>query len=365
MQIRTHLLFPFDLGLELDFSGHGAEEIFKQVSSRKTANVVFEGTTYEEASVVTQIYKFGVGSIEISFDMDADLPEAARLSCFAENVWVGKMPIIKYCQGHVKSVIDQASKYADYHYEKRLEETDLFPIFVIGETLNAERERGELPHVSETFIRRHKKALYGIIAGEPHYDDLSEFVLGREKLQNYGYYENEMILIERFGAVVYSPEAATLLNLMKLAYSQYWSLKSYNFLLDQELDNAQHVLENLPPYYKFWMIPSQYQRFSKEALDFGRDKLAIVESLYSVGPNIPRIDADWHLRTLYASIRKVFTIEELYKTVDTKLGRIEESYNSAREFLSTNFFILLDIIFFVSLAWSVIDTFLLIRIAHH
>ena len=140
MQIRTHLLFPFDLGLELDFSGHDAEEIFKQVSSRKTANVVFDGVTYHDASVVTQIYKFGVGSIEISFDMEADLSEAAKLSCFAENVWVGKMPIVKYCQSHVDSVIQQASQYADYHYEKRLEEEDLFPIFVIGEALPAERD---------------------------------------------------------------------------------------------------------------------------------------------------------------------------------------------------------------------------------
>src|SRR5258706_1757253 len=101
MQMRTHLLFPFDLGLELDFSGHDAEEIFKQVSSRKTASVIFDGVTYAEASVVTQIYKFGVGSIEISFNMGTDLSHSAQLSCFAENVWVGKMPIIKYCQSHV------------------------------------------------------------------------------------------------------------------------------------------------------------------------------------------------------------------------------------------------------------------------
>lgn len=363
MQIRTHILFPFDLGLELDVTGHDAEAVFKQVSSRRTAPVTFEGKSYAEATVVTQIYKFGVGSIEIFFDMDADLAEAARISCFTENVWVGKQPIVKYCQSHVDTVIRQASKYADYHYEKRLEDTDLFPCFVIGENLSADSEKPL--HVSETFISRHRKALYGIVAGEPRYDELSNFVLEREKLVNYGYYENEMILIERFGAVVYSPEAQTLLSLIKAAYSQYWSLKSYTFILDQELDNTQHVLENLPPYYKFWLIPNQYQRFSKEAMDFGRDKLAIIESLYSVGHNIPRIDSDWHLRTLFASIRKVFTIDELYKTVDTKLSRIEEAYNSAREFLSTNFFILLDIIFFASLAWSVIDTVLLIKIAHH
>ncbi len=225
MQIRTHLLFPFDLGLELDFSGHDAEEIFKQVSSRKTASVMFDGEAYETASVVTQIYKFGVGSIEISFDMDTDLSHAAKLSCFAENVWVGKMPILKYCQSHVDHVIQQASKYADYHYERRLEEVDLFPVFVIGEALQGSQARHDMLHVSEAFIRRHRKALYGIVAGEPRYDDLSDFVLEREKLQNYGYYENEMILIERFGSVIYSPESTTLLNLMKLAYSQYWSLK--------------------------------------------------------------------------------------------------------------------------------------------
>jgi hypothetical protein len=363
MQIRTHVLFPFDLGLELDFTGKDAQEIFKQVSSRRSATVSFDAGTYENATVITQIYKFGVGTIEIAFDADLDLARAAKLSCFAENIQVGKAPIIKYCESHVDGVIRQASRYADYRYERRLEDAELFPIFVIGEALSKDQVREELPQVSEAFIRRNRKALYGIVAGEPRYEDLSDFVLERGKLQNYGYYEDEMILMERFGAVVYSPESRTILNLMRIAYSQYWSLRSYNFLLDRELDNAEHVLADLPPYYKFWKIPGQYQRFSKEAMDFGRDKLAIVESLYSAGPNIPRIDADWHLRTLYSSVRRVFTIEELYKTVETKLERIEEAYNSAREFLSTNFFILLDIIFFTSLLWSILDTFLLWKLA--
>jgi hypothetical protein len=364
MQARAHILFPFDLGLELDFSGKDAQEIFKQVSSRKTAVLSFEDLQHLQATVLTQIYKFGVGSIEISFDLDVELEEMARLSCFAENIMIGKMPILRYCQSHVDGVIQQASAYADYRYEQRLEETDLFPVFVLGESLHGEADQAEPIRVSDTFVRRHRKVLYGIVAGEPRYDELSDFVLERANLPNYGYYEDELILLERFGAVLYSRESATILNLLKIAYSQYWSLKSYNFILDKELDNAQHVLENVPPYYKFWLIPGQYQRFSKEAMDFGRDKLAIVESLYSAGPNIPRIDADWHLRTLFSSIRKVFTIEDLYKTVDVKLVRIEEAYNSAREFLSTNFFILLDIIFFTSLAWSIIDTFLLWKLSH-
>lgn len=364
MQIQAHFLFPFDMGLELDFTGKDAQEIFKEIFSRKMTNLFFEGHVYAGAAVATQIYKFGVGLIQISFQLDSDMSQAARLSCFAESLHVGKTPIVKYCQGLVDGVIKQASQYASYRYEKRLEEVDLFPVFVVRQGPTANGETANLIHDADDFIRKNRKALYGIVAGEPRYEDLSEFVLERGKLQNYGYYENEMILIERFGALVHSPEANTILNLIKLSYSQYWSLKAYNFILDRELDNAQRVLEHLPPYYKFWLIPNQYQRFSAEAMDFSRDKLAIVESLYSVGANIPRIDADWHLRTLYASVRRVFTIEDLYKTVEIKLERIEESYNSAREFLSTNFFILLDIIFFTSLTWSIIDTLLLWHIAH-
>src|SRR5690348_6418304 len=118
MRMRAHILFPFDLGLELDFTGKDAEEIFKQVSSRKTADVHFEGQIFGEATVATQIYKFGVGTIEISFDLDVDLARAARISCFTENLQVSKMPIVKYCQSHVDAVIQRALKYADYRYEK-------------------------------------------------------------------------------------------------------------------------------------------------------------------------------------------------------------------------------------------------------
>ena len=93
MRMRAHILFPFDLGLELDFAGHDAEEMFRQVSSRKTADVRFDDQVFSDASVTTQIYKFGVGTIEIAFDLDTDLPEAARISCFTENIQVGKRTI--------------------------------------------------------------------------------------------------------------------------------------------------------------------------------------------------------------------------------------------------------------------------------
>src|SRR4029077_13175461 len=158
------------------------------------------GHVYGDADVSTQVYKFGVGLIQISFPLDAELSQVARLSCFTESMQVGKSSIVKYCQGLGHGVIQQASKYASYRYEQRLEEEDLFPVFVIGESLSAAEESGKVIKEADTFIRRHQKALYGIVAGEPRYDDLSEFALEREQLQNFGYYENEIVLVERFGS---------------------------------------------------------------------------------------------------------------------------------------------------------------------
>ena len=181
----------------------------------------------------------------------------------------------------------------------------------------------------------------------------------QEKLVNFGYYENEIIMIKRFGALVSSKESGTILEMIKLAYAQYWSLRSYDSVLDHEIDTSKVLLDHLPPFYNILMMPQAYNRFSKEAVDFDKDKIAIVDSLYSTMSNIPQVESDWHLKTLHQSVNKVFDIEELHKTVEIKIGRIAESYNSARETLSNNFFIILDIIFFLSLVWSVIDTILL------
>ena len=354
MRTKVNLLFPFDMGLELDFTGKDTMSFFKEISVRRMGVLSAEGKIYTNTEFSTQVYKFGVGMIQISFEVDEDINYLARLSTRIENVRVGKMSIISYCQSLVDGLIQRARKYATYSYERRLAEGEIFPIFVFSEP-PAEDADG--------FINKHRKAIFGLVAGEERYDSLSSFVLEQEKLTNYGYYENEMILIKRFGAVVFSEESSTIMEMIKLAFAQYWSLRSYNFILDHELETSQKLLGNLPPYYKFWKIPGAYQHFSSEALDFDRDKISIVDSLYNVVANVPKVESDWHLSILHQNVNKVFNIEDLYKTVETKIERIAESYNSARDFLSTNFFILLDFIFFLSLAWSIVDTFLLWKVS--
>lgn len=354
--MKTHvvLLYPFDLGLELDFAGEEAQSMTHEVYAHALPPISFNSKLYAEARTESHLYRFGVGLIQINFQMEFNLNECAELSCNLEKLFIGKTGVSEWCQKRVKELIERAQSFAIHRYDLRLEESETFPTFIFHPS-----------HVknADHFIRQHYKALYGIVAGEPNFDMLSDFVFTKEPLANLGYYENELILLKRFGAVISSNEFDTLLDLVALSYAQYWSLKSYHFVLDSEVDSAQKLLDRLPPYYKFWEIPSRYRRFSQDAIDFGKDKLSIVDSLYNVSKNIPKIDMDWHLRTIYKDVVKVFNIDELYKTVEIKLNRIEESYNQAREFLSTNFFILLDIIFGLWLVWGIFDTFLLLTIA--
>lgn len=355
MKSTVHVLIPFDLGLELDFTGKDAKEIAKDVSHRPTAPLTFQGRIFREATVTAQIYKFGVGMLQLSFEASGDLTLFNALSSRTEALAVGKIGIGAWARTLVDGLIERAKEFASYQYERRLVDIDIFPIFAF--------EKGVVED-AEAFLKRHRKALYGIVSGEANYDALSDFVLENEKLVNFGYYENEVVLIKRFGAVVSSEESRNILRLIRLAYALYWNLRAYNFFLDEEVDNAQALLQKLPPYYRFWEMPQRYQQFSREAMGFGMDKLAIVDSIYNVSANVPGIDSDWHLRTLYKNVEREFDIDDLSKAVDTKLERIEEAYNSAREFLSTNFFIVVEILLILSLGWMVLDTTLLFTIAN-
>lgn len=354
MRATVSILIPFDLGLELDFVGKDANEITKEVSSRPVGNLTFQGRIFTDVQLSTHLYKFGIGLIQLTFAAEGNMDFFTTLSCRAEAISIGKTGISSWANTLVAGLIQRAKKFQNYQYERRLEGIDIFPVFIFDKNTVGS---------ASAFVKRHKKALYGMVSGEVNYDALSDFVLDQEKLENFGYYENELILIKRFGAAVASEESNTILALIRLAYSLYWNLRAYNFFLDEEIDHAQALLKKLPPYYKFWAMPRRYQKFSSEAMGFGMDKLAIVDSLYNVSANIPKVDSDWHLRTIYKNVQKMFDIEDLSKAVEGKLGRIEEAYNSARELLSTNFFIAVEIVLILSLAWMVLDTSLLFVIA--
>jgi hypothetical protein len=354
MRAQVFILIPFDLGFELAFEPERQRGLAKELSCKPTEPVHFQGMTFSGSLVRTQIYKFGVGLLELAFQAEGSLQQFATLANSVTQLFIGNHPITSWAAAFVNDFLSSAKPLAQYEYEQRLEELDFLPIFSL--------EPDTVPD-ADAFLEKHYKILYGIVTGEINYDLLSAFVITKERLTNLGYYENELILIKRFGAIIASQEASIILDIFRLTYALYWMLRSYNFLLDAEIDHAQSLLSGLPPWYKFWRMPRRYETFATEGIDFVRDKLAIVDSMHQVLSKTIQIDSDWHLRTIYRHIENEFDIPDLVRAVDKKLDRIDEAYKSAREFIATNFFIAVEMILILSFAWMVLDTALLFVIA--
>lgn len=338
-----HLLYPFDTGLELDLDG----QIRRMVREQPCAEVSHFNQELGGGILRAWLFRFGAGLLEISFPAGSDLNQWARIACQPEGVRLGRPDIRTYCGALVPALLEDARKYAIHTYGERYPDEELFPVFTLPP-----------PESADGFIRKNFRALFGILSAEPRFEEVSDLVLEKEPLANLGYYRDEVILLSRGGGVVASSDAETTLDLLRLAYSQHWSLRGYNFLLDRELDEAQDLLDRVPPFWRVLRMFRQYLHFSREAIAFDKDKLEI---LLSLGTGAAAGESDWHLRLLGRHLSETFQTEDLRRQVEQKIDRIEQSYANARDFLSTNFMILLEALIVLFFAWEVAVPFLKIR----
>ncbi|OQA91509.1 MAG: hypothetical protein BWY26_00929 [Elusimicrobia bacterium ADurb.Bin231] len=348
--MKCSILYPFDTGLELDFKPEPGFSVYKTMRKCSAGKAVLFNTDFGFADMDVRIYKFGCGLLTLSFAVDDNLQGLVNISCLSSHITIDDLGITEYCKKVSEDITKEAESFSNHKYETKLSDSEFFPVFTAA----------KLDVSPDSFIKKNLRILYGIISSDSDYEKFSEFILRQDMLINYGYYEDEIILIKRFGAFIASEEADIITDVIKLVIARWWLLRSYDYALETELDDAQKYLSKIPSGIRILGSFVHYNRFSRDSLDFSRENLEIISSVHS---SVREIDSDWHLSMLYKNIGKIFNTEELYKWVETKITRIEDSYDNARDFLSTNFFILLDVIFFLSLAWSIFDTLLLWKIS--
>ena len=66
MKTEVVLLFPFDLGMELDFSKKQIKDIAHSVSVQNLAGLALQDQHFAEVRAEFRLYRFGVGLIQIS-----------------------------------------------------------------------------------------------------------------------------------------------------------------------------------------------------------------------------------------------------------------------------------------------------------
>lgn len=345
MELNIHYLYPFDLGMELELSlekNHYGREVWRQ---HNAGGVFFEGEGCGQATARALIYPFGIGMLEVSFTFTKEFSESPNLAIDTHKVYIERYALPIYFKSHVADVLQKAQHFMRFKYPERLEAgEEIFSLFVVTpwqEKLDADQ-----------FIHKNYKTLFGIVTNEPSYKKLSNYAFDKEELKNKGYYENEIILMKRYGAFFHSQEADMLKDLTALALAEYLNVKAANTYLEFALGRAQRILEEQPPYYLFWKIPRTYQKLSTEQLEFAKAKINLIESLHSAHVQIPAIYCDWHLKSVYQEISGVFDLQQQGQSASIRLETIDSIYSQLREQLSTVFFIFLD---FVFVTWLLVD----------
>ncbi|MBI4063090.1 MAG: hypothetical protein HY401_02195 [Elusimicrobia bacterium] len=341
LPVRVRCLYPFDLGMELDL-----KEIrySKEVTRQHPGEILFKGKSLGESELLGYIYPFGIGMLELSFNLNDNLERASELAIASDRIHVGRYALTVFFQSQVNLALARARLYARSANAQRVEsDGEVFNLFTVAwqDDLGA-----------DAYLKKYRKTLFGMVTGDPSYARLSDYALQREALKNIGYYDEEIILINRFGAFIHSQEEETLRELVSLSLAQYFNVRAAGVLLEKSLLTVQRVLENQPHYYRFWKMPAAYQLVSREQRTFAKAKAALVESLNAVHVQSSHIESDWHLKSVHKEILTAFDTGDLSKITMRRMETIDSIYAHLGEHLSTMFFIFLD---FVFLAWLFVD----------
>ena len=116
MKSKINLLFPFDMGLDLDFFDGGVVSVAKTLQHRRLPNITFFGTAYENADVESRIYKFGTGLISISVPRGNTLQTCAQISSMSSQIEISGTGFTAYCRNLAEDVIDMAHGHISNHF---------------------------------------------------------------------------------------------------------------------------------------------------------------------------------------------------------------------------------------------------------
>lgn len=343
--VRCILAYPFDTGLVLDFrklvkaSKEELSEYSKYLLEAKAPIETLKATVGGvkvlpdmeelECEVSEIVYSFGTGILQVSFILETDLDKLPDIADNAEKVMIKDQTIMQYCQERAAQAIIRLKKFAAIDYGTVLAERQVYPIFII-EKLQTKIEN------ADKFVKENAKVILGIVGGESEWEKLSTFALESSRIKNFGYYSDEVIVVQDSGAFLYSrTENETILQLLQLAYAQYWKLRAYKHVLDVRLEKAYTLLNEVRKLSPFSMFGPQFGAITNRIFEAASDKLRLIDYIEDIS-DIPRISEDWHLAKVYGTASDMFGIEKLYKIVVDKANEMENAYESVHHVLASS-----------------------------
>ncbi len=255
-------------------------------------------------SVRLKLYDYGVVSLRLSFPIAGTWGELVALADRARS----DERIADFAQTTVTRICDEYAHAFDERHEPLVEDYLIVEVDRFAEALDA-----------CALLDDHGAALAGLLLGERKRLSASE---ADEALRmRFSYHEDDLTVVQWDTAFVYdrSESARAIEDILEFANSQLLELRTYDALLDRELDGIYKMQPgNLP----------RSPRGRREAEQAATLRYLIVDvlELTDRSSNALKLVGDAYYARIYRSAAKRLGLADWQRQIDTKLASVGEMY---------------------------------------
>jgi len=257
-----------------------------------------------QCSVRLKLYDYGVVSLRLTFPVTGTWNDLVALADRARS----DVRIAEYAQSTVARICDEYARALDERHEPLVEDYLILEIERFTETIDA-----------ETLLDDHAAALAGLLLGERKRLAASE---GEEALRmRFSYHEDDLTIVQWDTAFVYDRSESTraIEDILEFANSQLLELRTYDALLDRELDGIYAMQPGGQP-------RSLGGRREAEQAATLRYLIVDVLELMDRSSNALKVVGDAYYSRIYRSAAKRLGLADWQRQIDTKLASVREMY---------------------------------------
>ncbi|MBV8116960.1 MAG: hypothetical protein JOY69_02070 [Candidatus Eremiobacteraeota bacterium] len=255
-------------------------------------------------SVRLKAFDYGVMSLRLSFDAvgtwNALAALADRIRTDEAIAAFAEATVVKFCEEHARALDDRHAALVEDYFIVEIER--------FAESMDAESLLGE-----------HFTALAGLLLGERKRLAASE---AEEALRTrFSYHEDDLTVVQWDTAFVYDRDesARAIEDILEFANTQLLELRTYDALLDRELDGIYKIGSEKPA--RSW-------RGRREADQAESLRYLIVDilELLDRSSNALKVVGDAYYARIYRSAANRLGLAEWQRQIDTKLASIGDIY---------------------------------------
>ena len=271
--------------------------------------------TGQELPTRIKYFDYGVVSVELLLDFEADWEELVRLS----SRWIPSPDVEKSTAELVRARIERVKPALEQPYAAHLSED--YYIIHLREALD---ENGQ-PLTAGALLANHSEQIAQIVRGESTRLSESE---QKEVLQpSLSYYPTDLLVVGWVAALVYDTVegAAATIQLLEYANTQLLEFRHYDDVLTRVLENVYKTLEHRGGMLRRWKMAREAERLNTLRLD--------VRELTERTDNAIKFLSDMFYARAYRMAARRVGVTDYRDLVEEKLRTAGELY----EFMTNEF----------------------------